>query len=112
MCSSDLAAELPPVGLLGGKGVTLASVRVTVLNGGGVPGAAARAAAGLQRLGVKVAATGNATKPTGAASTLAYPPALEQQAKLLGSLLGNRVKLNRSDTADGLVLTVGTSFTL
>jgi len=106
------AAELPPVGLPGGKGVTLASVRVTVLNGGGVPGAAARAAAGLQRLGVRVAATGNATKPTGAASTLAYPPALEQQAKLLGSLLGNRVKLDRSDTADGLVLTVGTSFTL
>ena len=106
------AAELPPVGLPGGKGVTLASVRVTVLNGGGVPGAAARAAAGLQRLGVRVAATGNATKPTGAASTLAYPPALEQQAKLLGSLLGNRVKLVPSGTADGLVLTVGTSFTL
>jgi len=106
------AAELPPVGLPGGEGVTLASVRVTVLNGGGVQGAAARAAAGLQRLGVRVAATGNATKPTGAASTLAYPPALEQQAKLLGSLLGNRVKLDRSATADGLILTVGTSFTL
>jgi len=106
------AAELPPVGLPGGKGVTLASVRVTVLNGGGTQGAAARAAADLQRLGVRVAATGNATKPTGTASTLAYPPALEQQAKLLGSLLGNRVKLVPSGTADGLVLTVGTSFTL
>jgi LCP family protein required for cell wall assembly len=105
-------AELPAVGLPGGQGVTLASVRVTVLNGGGVQGAAARAAAGLQRLGVKVAATGNAPKRTGAASTLAYPPALERQARLLGSLLGNRVKLDRSDTADGLVLTVGTSFTL
>jgi LCP family protein required for cell wall assembly len=106
------AAELPPVGLPGNKGVTLASVRVTVLNGGGTQGAAARAAADLQRLGVKVAATGNATKPTGAASTLAYPPALQEQAKLLGSLLGDRVKVVKTDAVDGLVLTVGTSFTL
>ncbi|HEX8134910.1 MAG TPA: LCP family protein, partial [Actinomycetes bacterium] len=106
------AAELPPVGLPGGKGVSLSSVRVTVLNGGGQQGAAARAAADLQRLGVRVAGTGNAPKPTGAASTLAYPPALEEQAKLLQSLLGNDVGLDRSDAARGLVLTVGTSFTL
>jgi LCP family protein required for cell wall assembly len=106
------AADLPPVGLPGGKGVTLASVRVTVLNGGGQQGAAARAAAALQRLGVRVAGTGNAPKPTGSASTLAYPPSLQRQAELLGSLLGSRVKLDRSDTANGLVLTVGTSFTL
>jgi len=106
------AAALPPVGLPGGGGVTLSKVRVTVLNGGGEQGAAARAAAGLQRLGVQVAGTGNATRPTGAASTLAYPPALDQQARLLAALLGNRVKLVRSGTADGLVLTVGTSFRL
>jgi LCP family protein required for cell wall assembly len=106
------AAELPPVGLPDGQGVTLASVQVKVLNGGGVQGAAARAAADLQRLGVRVRATGNATTPTGAESTLAYPPSLQRQAELLGSLLGNRVKLDRSDNAGGLVLTVGTSFTL
>jgi LCP family protein required for cell wall assembly len=106
------AVELPPVGLPGGKGVSLSSVRVTVLNGGGQQGAAARAAADLQRLGVRVAGTGNAPKPTGAASTLAYPPALEEQAKLLQSLLGSGVELDRSDAARGLVLTVGTSFTL
>jgi LCP family protein required for cell wall assembly len=106
------AAELPPVGLPGGKGVSLSSVRVTVLNGGGQQGAAARAAADLQRLGVRVAGTGNAPKPTGAASTLAYPPALEQQARLLQTLLGSGVELERSNAARGLVLTVGTSFTL
>jgi LCP family protein required for cell wall assembly len=106
------AAPLPPVGVPGGRGVSLSSVRVTVLNGGGQQGAAARAAADLQRLGVRVAGTGNAPKPTGAASTLAYPPALEEQAKLLQSLLGNGVELDRSDAARGLVLTVGTSFTL
>jgi LCP family protein required for cell wall assembly len=106
------AVELPPVGLPGGKGVSLSSVRVTVLNGGGQQGAAARAAADLQRLGVRVAGTGNAPKPTGAASSLAYPPALEEQAKLLQSLLGSGVELDRSDAARGLVLTVGTSFTL
>ena len=106
------AAELPPVGLPGGKGVSLSSVRVTVLNGGGQQGAAARAAADLQRLGVRVTGTGNAPKRTGAASNLAYPPALEEQARLLQSLLGNGVKLDRSDAARGLVLTVGTSFRL
>jgi LCP family protein required for cell wall assembly len=106
------AAELPPVGLPNGKGATLAGAPVTVLNGGGVQGAAARAAAGLQRLGVRVAGTGNAARPTGKASTLAYPPRLEQQARLLGTLLGDQVKLVRSDAVDGLVLTVGTSFTL
>jgi LCP family protein required for cell wall assembly len=105
-------AQLPPVGLPNGKGVTLSGTRVTVLNGGGVQGAAARAAEGLQRLGVRVVATGNATKPTGKASTLAYPPNLEQQARLLGTLLGAQVRLVPSEAVNGLVLTVGTSFTL
>jgi LCP family protein required for cell wall assembly len=106
------AAQLPAVGLPGGKGVTLADVQVTVLNGGGVPGAAADAAADLRRLGVQVAATGNAPEPTGAASTLTYPAALSQQAELLGSLLGAHVTLVRTDAADGLVLTVGAGFRL
>ena len=105
-------AQLPPVGLANGKGVSLSSVRVTVLNGGGEQGAAARAAASLQRLGVRVAGTGNAPKPTGKASTLAYPASLEQQAKLLGTLLGQQVRLVPSGKAQGLVLTVGTSFRL
>jgi LCP family protein required for cell wall assembly len=106
------AAQLPRVGLPGGKGVTMAGVPVTVLNGGGVQGAASRAAAGLRRVGVRVAGTGNAARPTGAASTLAYPPSLEQQAKLLGSLLGGQVELVRREGAGGLVLTVGSGFTL
>jgi LCP family protein required for cell wall assembly len=106
------AAELPPVGLPDGKGVSLAGTSVTVLNGGGVQGAAARAAAGLRRLGVRVAGTGNAARPTGQASTLAYPPALEQQAKLLGSVLGDQVRLVKTGRGGGLVLTVGTGFAL
>ena len=105
-------AQLPPVGLANGKGVSLSSVRVTVLNGGGEQGAAARVAADLQRLGVRVAGTGNAPKPTGQASTLAYPASLEQQAKLLGTLLGQQVRLVPSGKAQGLVLTVGTAFKL
>jgi LCP family protein required for cell wall assembly len=105
-------AELPPVGLPGGKGVSLADTRVTVLNGGGEQGAAARAAAGLRRLGVRVAGTGNAARRTGRASTLAYPPALERQARLLGSVLGDQVRLVRVDRGAGLVLTVGTGFAL
>jgi LytR_cpsA_psr family len=43
------AATLPPVGLPGGKGVSLATTPVTVLNGSGASGAAARAAEGLRR---------------------------------------------------------------
>jgi LCP family protein required for cell wall assembly len=106
------AAPLPPVGLPGGKGVSLAATPVTVLNGGGVQGAAARAAADLRRLGVRVAGTGNAARPTGQASTLAYPPALEGQARLLGAVLGDRVELVKADGPRSLVLTVGTGFRL
>jgi LCP family protein required for cell wall assembly len=106
------AAQLPPVGLPGNKGVSLATTSVTVLNGGGVQGAAARAAADLRRLGVRVAGTGNAAEPTGQASTLAYPPGLERQARLLGAVLGGGVELVRADHRDALVLTVGSGFRL
>jgi LCP family protein required for cell wall assembly len=106
------AAQLPPVGLPGNKGVSLATTSVTVLNGGGVQGAAARAAADLRRLGVRVAGTGNAAEPTGQASTLAYPPNLERQARLLGAVLGGGVELVRADHRDALVLTVGSGFRL
>jgi LCP family protein required for cell wall assembly len=106
------AARLPPVGLPGGKGVSLAATPVTVLNGGGVTGAAARAAADLRRLGVQVVGTGNAATPTGQASTLAYPPDLARQARLLGEVLGGTVKLVKADDGATLVLTVGTGFRL
>jgi LCP family protein required for cell wall assembly len=61
------AARLPPVGLPGGKGVSLATTPVTVLNGSGVQGAAARAATDLRHLGpqVKLVKT-----PTGATLVL------------------------------------------
>jgi LytR cell envelope-related transcriptional attenuator len=92
--------------------VSLAATSVTVLNGGGVQGAAAKAATDLRRLGVRVAGTGNAAKPTGRSSTLAYPPDLEQQAQLLGAVLGGRVELVPADRPDALVLTVGSGFRL
>ncbi|MFL5796300.1 MAG: LCP family protein [Actinomycetota bacterium] len=106
------AGQLPPVGLPGNKGVSLATTSVTVLNGGGVQGAASRAAADLRRLGVRVAGTGNATQPTGQVSTLAYPPGLEQQARLLEAVLGGGVELVKADQHDALVLTVGSGFRL
>jgi LCP family protein required for cell wall assembly len=106
------AGQLPPVGLPGNKGVSLATTSVTILNGGGVQGAASRAAADLRRLGVRVAGTGNAATTTGQASTLAYPPKLEPQARLLGAVLGGGVELVKADHHDALVLTVGTGFRL
>ena len=106
------AATLPPVGLPGGKGVSLATTPVTVLNGSGAAGAAARAAEGLRRLGVRVVGTGNAAKPTGQASTLAYPPDMAAQARLLRSVLGGGVTLVKADAGASLVLTVGSGFRL
>lgn len=106
------AATLPPVGLPGGTGVSLATTPVTVLNGSGVDGAAARAATDLRRLGVRVVDTGNAATPTGQASTLAYPPALARQARLLASVLGGQVKLVKAADGASLVLTVGSGFRL
>jgi hypothetical protein len=92
--------------------VSLATTPVTILNGGGVQGAASRAAADLRRLGVRVAGTGNAATPTGQSSTLAYPPGQEQQARLLGAVLGGGVELRRADQHDALVLTIGSGFRL
>jgi LCP family protein required for cell wall assembly len=106
------AAQLPPVGLPGGKGVSLAATPVTVLNGSGAAGAAARAAADLRRLGVRVVGTGNAARPTGQASTLAYPPSMAQQAKLLAAVLDGKVKLVKASAGGSLVLTVGSGFRL
>jgi hypothetical protein len=106
------AARLPPVGLPGGKGVSLATTPVTVLNGSGVQGAAARAATDLRHLGVRVVGTGNTAEPTGQASTLAYPPSLAPQARLLASVLGPQVKLVKTPTGATLVLTVGSGFRL
>jgi LCP family protein required for cell wall assembly len=105
-------AALPPVGPPGGKGVSLAATSVTVLNGSGAPGAAARAAEGLRRLGVRVAGTGNAATPTGQASTLAYPPDMAAQARLLRAVLGGGVRLVKADGGTSLVLTVGSGFRL
>jgi LCP family protein required for cell wall assembly len=106
------AATLPPVGLPGGKGISLAATPVTVLNGSGAAGAAARAATDLRRLGVRVVGTGNAAMPTGQVSTLAYPPALVRQARLLASVLGGKVKLVKAGDGASLTLTVGSGFRL
>jgi LytR cell envelope-related transcriptional attenuator len=92
--------------------VSLATTQVTVLNGSGAQGAAARAASALRRLGVRVVAPGNAPKPTGRTSTLAYPPSLAQQARLLRSVLGPQVKLVETPIGATLVLTVGSGFRL
>jgi LCP family protein required for cell wall assembly len=106
------AATLPPVGLPGGKGVSLATTPVTVLNGSGTQGAAARAATDLRRLGVRVVGTGNAPRPTGEGSTLSYPPSMAAQARLLGAVLDGRVRLVKEPGRATLVLTVGSGFRL
>ena len=89
--------------------MSLATTPVTVLNGSGASGAAAH----LRRLGVRVVGTGNAARPTGQESTLAYPPAMAAQARLLASVLDGKVTLVKAATGGGsLVLTVGSGFRL
>ena len=56
--------------------------------------------------------TGNAATPTGQASTLAYPPALAPQARLLASVLDGKVELVRAGDGASLTLTVGSGFRL
>lgn len=119
---ADDAARLPPVGLPNGQGISLSELRVAVLNGGGVQGAAAQAAERLRAYGLRIVQTGNASTPTGDSSTLAYPADKAEQARLLASLLGGQVKLVPAGGAssDGspasqsgvLTLTIGSSFTL
>jgi LCP family protein required for cell wall assembly len=125
---ADYASQLPPVGLPNGQGVSLGDLRLAVLNGSGIQGAAAQAADRLRAYGLRIVQTGNAATPTGQESTLTYPAAKAEQARLLSSLLGDQVKLVRADGAstdgassDGalsgaqsgvLTLTVGSSFRL
>jgi LCP family protein required for cell wall assembly len=110
---ADDDPRLPPVGLPGGKGVSLGAMRLSVLNGSGQQGAAGRVAETLRTYGLQIVGTGNAPQQIGAESTLTYPPSLAQQAILLGSLLGSQVRLVQSNDpglAGQLTLTVGTSF--
>jgi LCP family protein required for cell wall assembly len=110
---ADDDPRLPPVGLPGGKGVSLGAMRLSVLNGSGQQGAAGRVADTLRTYGLQIVGTGNAPQQIGAESTLTYPPSLAQQAILLGSLLGSQVRLVQSNDpglAGQLTLTVGTSF--
>jgi LCP family protein required for cell wall assembly len=108
------AEVLPPVGLPGGRGdVTLAGVRVTVLNGSGIPGSARRAAEELDAIGVGATVGGNAEGPRRSRSVLAYPKRLADEAKLLNYLLAGQVQLVRSQPdgpSNSLVLTVGSSY--
>ncbi|HEV3464409.1 MAG TPA: LytR C-terminal domain-containing protein [Actinomycetota bacterium] len=66
----------------------------------------------MRRLGVRVVGTGNAATPTGQATTLAYPPALARQARLLAAVLGGKVELVKASDGGSLVLTVGSGFRL
>jgi LCP family protein required for cell wall assembly len=62
------------------------TVRVTVLNGSGAPGAATDFAGRLRDFGFQITATGNAPSPS-ARTTLTYAPGQEQQAKALAAHL-------------------------
>jgi LCP family protein required for cell wall assembly len=110
---ADDDPRLPPVGLPGGKGVGLSSMRLSVLNGTTQQGAAGRAAESLRTYGLRIVGTGNARREIGARSTLTFPSSLSQQANLLGSLLGSQVRLVQSNDpslAGQLTLTIGSSF--
>jgi LCP family protein required for cell wall assembly len=113
------APVLPPVGLADQKGPTLRGTRMWVLNGSGpplIPGAAKRAAEGLEAYGLNVVKKDNASSPTGNESFLFYPTKRAKEAQLLGALLGPQVHVVLAPSASTaavkgiLVLTVGSNF--
>jgi LCP family protein required for cell wall assembly len=100
------APVLPRVGLGGGGNLTLSGLRVEVR--GATSATAARAASRLRADGVRAVAAPGAA-PAAARSSLAYPPPLTEQARLLGFLLGPAVALQPGAAGAGgrLVLVVG-----
>lgn len=90
--------------------VTASAVRVRVLNGTGVPGRAATAAASLRALGFTVTTTGNA--PAAATTALGYPAGLRDHAEILAARLpGHLTPRQAADAAPGeITLTVGPDF--
>ena len=103
------AAELPPVGLTGNGSVRLADVRLRVLNGSGVQGAATRTASALRAAGIRQVTAGNAPAPA-ARSTLAYPPGQEAHARLVAQLLAGPVELVAGGEGGALTLTLGSDW--
>jgi hypothetical protein len=71
--------------------LTRAHTRILVLNGNGQDGAAATAAGRLERLGYKIAATGNARRQDYAASVVMYRPGYHPEAVRLAHDLGVKV---------------------
>jgi len=66
-------------------------VKVMVLNGNGRNGAAARAAAGLQRLGYRIAGTANASRMNYARSLVLYRPGYRSEGLRLARELGVQI---------------------
>lgn len=102
---------------LNGKTATQAAVQpsdvsVTVLNGNGVDGSAAKAATALQPFGFRVLGTTVADNFAYAQTLIRYTAGGQAQAELLRSYLTGGVRLERDSTlpASGLVLVVGRDF--
>jgi LCP family protein required for cell wall assembly len=111
-------APAPPVGLTeGGKalqGVDLRGVDISVVNGGGVDGAARAAADSLRARGFRVTVAGNG-EPTRGRATITYPKDRAAAARVLAAYLGDGVELVEAGPdhqGPGLVLTVGHGFRL
>jgi hypothetical protein len=107
--AKDREVEKKPFQTRAKEGLVYASnVRVQVLNGTGVTGRAAAVAEKLRAAGITVVGTGNAPEST-AKTTVAYPPDLAKQAKVLTSRLPDVRAAEDAGAAQGVVtLVVGT----
>ncbi|HVL93905.1 MAG TPA: LCP family protein [Acidimicrobiales bacterium] len=88
------------------------SVRVLVLNGTGINGQAASAAAALREANFGVAGTGNADAVGRAATVVQYAPGQKEKAELLRAYVDGGADLREEPSLRGgdLVLTTGTRF--
>ncbi|HLG91403.1 MAG TPA: LCP family protein [Acidimicrobiales bacterium] len=110
--SAFMASTQPASSPSGPSAPSPSEVQVKVLNGSGVPGQAAEAAAALRAAGFRVAGTGDASSFAYQRSVVLYPPGAEARARLLASFVGGAtaVRLASGQQSHTLVLVTGSGF--
>jgi LCP family protein required for cell wall assembly len=88
--------------------VTPSSIRVKVLNGAGVKGAAAKAAAQLEAQGFTVVSVGDAPVSTYTTPVVEYDPAYDESARTLTTSITGATSIAKSGLGKTLVVIVGT----
>ena len=104
------AVPLPASITAASRSLTPAQVKIQVLNGTGVPGAAHAAASDLTAAGFTVVGIGNAPSAPVSTTSIVYGPGQADAAQLLGSATGVTT-VSATGSGSTLVLIVGADWT-